>query len=102
MATARIAPQIEVRPIRLKNILIATDFSDAAARAVPCVRTLARQYKSEIHICHILDAFAHDDTEVGNRSDISLKKAEFKLAEWCQTNGLKEGEYEALLVFGEP
>jgi nucleotide-binding universal stress UspA family protein len=39
--------------IAIKNILYATDFSPAAISALPYVRGIARQYRSNVHVLHV-------------------------------------------------
>jgi len=39
--------------ISLKNILYATDFSEAAAAALPYVRGLSKQYEAAVHAVHV-------------------------------------------------
>lgn len=40
--------------VRVKNILFATDFSDASEAALPYVAALSLRYGSEIHLAHVL------------------------------------------------
>ena len=94
-------PRIQ-QGVRVKNILVATDFSDAAAHAVPCVRTLAKQYGSQIFVCHILDPLTQYAQQSGSGIDMHRKSAEFKVYEWCQANGLQQREYKPLFMTGEP
>lgn len=41
------------RTIELRRILYATDFSRASERALPILSTVARHYKSQLHLAHI-------------------------------------------------
>ncbi|MCZ7648011.1 MAG: universal stress protein [Planctomycetota bacterium] len=41
--------------IRLKRILVSTDFSDAAAKALPYASSLAREYGAELHVVHVVE-----------------------------------------------
>jgi nucleotide-binding universal stress UspA family protein len=41
--------------IALKNILVATDFSEAAATALAYGRELARRYDATLHVLHVVD-----------------------------------------------
>jgi nucleotide-binding universal stress UspA family protein len=46
--------QVDVRSrIQLKNILYATDFSEAAAAAAPYAAGLAKHYGSELYAIHV-------------------------------------------------
>ena len=40
--------------ISLKNILFATDFSEASQAALPYAAAIARRYDSQLHIAHIM------------------------------------------------
>ena len=40
--------------ISLKNILFATDFSEASEAALPYAAAIARRYDSQLHIAHIV------------------------------------------------
>jgi hypothetical protein len=40
--------------ISLKNILFATDFSEASQAAQPYAAAIARRYDSQLHIAHIV------------------------------------------------
>ncbi len=41
--------------IAIKNVLVATDFSDASAVALNYARELARSYQATLHVVHIVD-----------------------------------------------
>lgn len=41
--------------IRLKNILVATDFSEASGAALAYGRDLARSYEGTLHVLHVAD-----------------------------------------------
>jgi nucleotide-binding universal stress UspA family protein len=51
--------------IVLKNVLVATDFSDASKVALDYGRDLARSYGSTLHILHVVEDMAHSYGEVG-------------------------------------
>ena len=52
--------------IVLRNILVATDFSEPSAVALAYGRDLARAYESALHVLHVVqDAAAHYSPEVG-------------------------------------
>lgn len=44
--------------LRIQNILVATDFSDASARALDYARELARAFKASVHVMHVLEDLA--------------------------------------------
>lgn len=39
---------------QLKNILLATDFSEGSSRALPFVGGISRAFRSTVHLCHIV------------------------------------------------
>lgn len=52
--------------IALKNILVATDFSEPAAVALNYGRDLARTFKARLHVLHVVDdVLLHYSPEVG-------------------------------------
>src|SRR5712691_10861408 len=44
---------------RFKNVLFATDFSDAAARAIPYIREIAKRYDSDLLTLHVRPPRVH-------------------------------------------
>ena len=44
---------------RFKNVLFATDFSDAAARAIPYIREIAKRYDSDLLALHVRPPQVH-------------------------------------------
>jgi len=55
MASILLTIQVEVSMIVLKNILIATDFGEAAGVALTYARELARTFGSTLHVLHVID-----------------------------------------------
>lgn len=41
--------------IQIKRVLVSTDFSEAAARAIPFAVSLAKEYGGELHIVHVVE-----------------------------------------------
>lgn len=63
--------------IVLKNILVATDFSEPAAVAMAYGRDLARTYKARLHVVHIVeDVLTHYSPEIGLVSEQLQKDLE--------------------------
>jgi nucleotide-binding universal stress UspA family protein len=63
--------------IVLKNILVATDFSEPAAVAMAYGRDLARTYQARLHVVHIVeDVLAHYSPEIGLVSEQLQKDLE--------------------------
>ena len=40
--------------ISLKNILFATDFSEASEAALPYAAAISRRYESQLHVVHVM------------------------------------------------
>lgn len=47
--------------MKLKKILITTDFSDSSRQAFPAAAALARRFGAEIHLIHVLEARREED-----------------------------------------
>jgi nucleotide-binding universal stress UspA family protein len=63
--------------IVLKNILVATDFSEPAAIAMAYGRDLARTYQARLHVVHIVeDVLTHYSPEIGLVSEQLQKDLE--------------------------
>lgn len=43
------------RVIKIKKVLVSTDFSAAAASAIPYAVSLAQEYEGEVHIVHVVE-----------------------------------------------
>ncbi|MCZ7648853.1 MAG: universal stress protein [Planctomycetota bacterium] len=41
--------------IKIKRVLVSTDFSEAAAKALPYAASLAQEYKAELHVVHVVE-----------------------------------------------
>ena len=61
---------------RFKNVLFATDFSDAAALAIPYVREIAKHYHANVLTLHVPPARAHSISERSWTSDTQTAEAE--------------------------
>lgn len=48
-------------PVRIKNILLATDFSDCSQRALSYATNLARHYGSNLRILHVFDPLSYSE-----------------------------------------
>jgi nucleotide-binding universal stress UspA family protein len=47
--------ELTSNPVRIKNILLATDFGKCSESALACATTIARHYSSNLHIIHVFD-----------------------------------------------
>jgi nucleotide-binding universal stress UspA family protein len=59
VAERRSAKQFEAAMIALKNILVATDFSDPSKVALDYGRDLARSYGATLHVLHIVQDLSY-------------------------------------------
>ena len=50
-------------PVRIKNILLATDFSDCSQRALSYATNLARHYGSNLRILHVFDPLSSENLD---------------------------------------
>ena len=41
--------------IKIAKVLVSTDFSDSAAKALPYAASLAQEYGAELHIVHVVE-----------------------------------------------
>lgn len=68
-ATARTA-------VRFRNILFATDFSAAAAQAIPYVKKIAKHYDADLLALHVRPPIVNPITEPGTwPTDVESAKA---------------------------
>jgi nucleotide-binding universal stress UspA family protein len=95
--------------LRIQNILVATDFSDASARALDYARELARAFKASVHVMHVLeDLAAHAwTTEVyvaalpGVHEEME-KQARERLEQIVTPEDRKDLEVQTVLRLGSP
>lgn len=52
------------RPVRLRNILFATDFSSASEAALNYALAIARRYESELYVAHVIRPSAYEQLPV--------------------------------------
>ncbi len=43
-----------IKPVRLRNVLFATDFSAASERALNYALAIARRYESPLYVAHVI------------------------------------------------
>jgi len=90
--------------ISIKNILFPTDFSEAAAGALPYVRALARWYDAKVVIAHsapAVRALALPLQPVPLEMDLEWESAQSKMKEFIHTNPLPGLHAEAVVCRGE-
>jgi nucleotide-binding universal stress UspA family protein len=107
---ARAAPGVstaEVRPtapIRLRNILFATDFSSASAAALNHALSIARRYDARVYISHVIrpDAYQLVPPEaVAMASEQTRLYAEQHMAQLLVSGRLRDIPHQVLLEQGE-
>jgi nucleotide-binding universal stress UspA family protein len=95
----------------IKKILWPTDFSDAAAEALPYVSTLSERFQAEVHLLHVaedLTSFAHywgsgpDFKHIRELNDYALKLAEKRLEELCRKELHGCPLYHIHIALGDP
>jgi nucleotide-binding universal stress UspA family protein len=52
------APEEDLAMLRIQNVLMATDFSEASERALEYARELARAFGASLHVMHVLEDLA--------------------------------------------
>jgi nucleotide-binding universal stress UspA family protein len=77
----------------LQNILIATDFGEAAGTALAYGRDLARRFHATLHVLHVVDDLsARVMTASGLPYDVSAAQRDIEAMARRQLNGLVTGE----------
>ena len=90
--------------ISIKNILFPTDFSEAAASALPYVRALAKWFDAKVVIAHSapgLTALALPMQPIPPEMDLEWESAQGKMKEFIHTNPLPGLHAEAVVCRGE-
>ncbi len=92
------------RPIALRNLLVATDFSPASDAALDYALSIARRYESTVHVLHVVRPGAYElvPTE-------SLKSARAVVRRWAEqemaglliSGRLRDIPHQVLLAEGE-
>ena len=79
--------------IALKNVLVATDFEDAASVALTYGRGLARTFGATLHVLHVLDDVgARAATMAGYGVDVERMQTELEQAAQTQLDALLSDE----------
>lgn len=79
--------------IALKNVLVATDFEEAAAVALTYGRGLARTFGATLHVLHVLDDVgARAATMAGYGVDVERMQIELEQAAQTQLDALLSDE----------
>jgi len=83
----------------LQNILVATDFGEAAGTALAYGRELARRFHATLHVLHVVDDLsARVMTASGLPYDVSAAQRDIEAVARRQLNGLLTGEHGELAV----
>lgn len=91
------------RPIELRRILYATDFSRASERALPILSTVARHYKSQVYLAHIWspEPYPVPDSNF-NLLDKGEEKARLNMADLLHAPELQDLSMTVELEGGSP
>jgi nucleotide-binding universal stress UspA family protein len=90
--------------ISIKNILFTTDFSEAAAGALPYVRALAKWFDARVVIAHsapALTALALPLEPIPPKMDLEWESAQSRMKEFIHSNPLPGLHAEAVVCRGE-
>ena len=96
-------PHLESSPIRIKDILVATDFSEQATEAARVAAALAKTFDAQLHIVHAvpLQVYAADSTPVLQRVEVENgRKALHAYA--AKTPQLKSIKHEEIVLSATP
>jgi nucleotide-binding universal stress UspA family protein len=97
--------EIPVELIKLKQILFATDFSEASLAALPHVAALARRYGSKVYLAHVIELEAHPALLRLGRVSGTFREVDLdvrgRLMDLCQSKLLAEVPHEILVLRGE-
>jgi nucleotide-binding universal stress UspA family protein len=97
--------------MEIKRILWPTDFSAAAASALPYVTSLSRQYQAEIHLLHVaedLTRFEHywgsgpDRKHIEELHKYALKISQERLTALCANSLDGCPRYHIHIILGDP
>ena len=77
-------------PTRFQHILFATDFSSAAASAVPYVKKLAKHYEADVFAFHVRPAAVNPMTRPATWP-VDLEFAKAQDEEYAQERELRKG-----------
>lgn len=96
------------KDVKLKNILITTDFTEASVHAASYAASLARSYGAALHVVHVVDtseeaagfylphlSFEKLNEEMKDTAGAMLKK-------FCEKNFKGHEELKATVLAGEP
>ena len=90
------------RRLKLKRLLVATDFSPASDAALRVAALLARRFKAEVVLVHALDSTKRS-RHGGNRAGASTRqKADRRLDEAVRTVEPQQYVVERIAAFGDP
>ncbi len=71
--------------IALKNVLVATDFEEAAAVALSYGRSLARTFGAKLHVLHVQDDVAGRTVTMAGGYGLDLERMQLELEQAAQT-----------------
>jgi nucleotide-binding universal stress UspA family protein len=90
--------------LTVKHIMVPTDFSDCASKAMPYAVSLARKYGSKIFVAHVLPAEPHPVIPIEpipQSMDLAFVEGEQEVSEFLRDNAYLDVPYEVVLEKGE-
>jgi nucleotide-binding universal stress UspA family protein len=92
------------RPVALRNLLVATDFSTASDAALACALSIARRYESTVHVLHVVRPGAYElvpmESIVSSRA-VVRRWAEQEMASLLVSGRLRDIPHQVLIAEGE-
>jgi nucleotide-binding universal stress UspA family protein len=87
--------------IRLANILVATDFSEASERALEYASAVARRNHSQVHLLHVIQPTANDEqfTDRPGPEGVGVHEAERRLQSCAE--GLRDISLSRQVAYGD-
>jgi len=95
---------------KINNILWPNDFSKCSEKALPHVRSLAKQYGASVHVLYVVEDLAHhnswygnfDPTHIDRITEWEIKKAQDRQRAFCSRHLEECGAYTTHIEIGDP
>ena len=95
---------------KINNILWPNDFSKCSEKALPHVRSLAKQYGASVHVLYVAEDLAHhnswygnfDPTHIDRITEWEIKKAQDRQQAFCSRHLEECGAYTTHIEIGDP
>jgi nucleotide-binding universal stress UspA family protein len=87
--------------IDFKRVLIATDFSDGARKALRYAAAIARKYNARLYVVHVLSSIGYrmvgDDAEI-QASELATRELKQLWNQFAGSNDRSESDIEVVLI----